>query len=148
MRILSITLALLVALSSNLFAKDKVYGEGISLTNITKVSEILAKPEEFEGKKVLIEGMITGVCEARGCWMSIASDKNFQEIKIKVLDGVIVFPMSAYGKVAKVEGVVEDSANLDAYEKKHYKGNEAKHKKYKQNEPSYRIRVSGAIISE
>lgn len=148
MRILTITLTLVVALSSHLFAKAKTYGEGITLSETTKISTILANPESFEGKEVLVEGMVTGVCSSRGCWMNLASDKQFQEIRIKVLDGVIVFPQSAYGKMAKVEGVIEDSANLDAYEKKHYKGNEAKHKKHKENTPHYRIRVSGAIISE
>ncbi len=39
--------------------------------------------------------------------MDIASDKAFEKIQIKVLDGEIVFPMSARGKDALIEGIVE-----------------------------------------
>jgi len=113
---------------------------------VTKISTILANPDNYEGKKVLVEGLVTSVCEARGCWMFIASDKNFQEIKIKVLDGVIVFPMSAQGKMAKVEGILEDSNNLDAYEKKNHKYSTKKHEK--KEEPAYRIRALGAVIAD
>jgi len=38
--------------------------------------------------------------------MDIASDEEFQKIKIKVKDGEIVFPMEAKGKTALVEGEV------------------------------------------
>ena len=148
MKILSTMVALLLMLSTSVLAKDKVYGKGVSLTEVTKISTILANPESFEGKKVLVEGIITSVCEARGCWMFIASDKNFQEIKIKVLDGVIVFPMSAQGKIAKVEGVLEDANNLDAYEKKNPKHDYSKKKEEKKEEPAYRIRAIGAVIAD
>ena len=59
------------------------------------------------GQKVLVQGMVVDVCAKRGCWMYLASDKPFEKIQIKVLDGVIVFPMSARGKNALVEGEVE-----------------------------------------
>ena len=67
----------------------------------------LSAPEQFVDKKVLVKGMIVEVCAKRGCWMDLASDKAFETIQIKVLDGVIVFPMSARGKEALVEGLVE-----------------------------------------
>ena len=50
----------------------------------------------------MIEGLVVEVCKARGCWMQLASDKEFQTMKIKVKDGVMVFPMSAKGKTAKM----------------------------------------------
>lgn len=147
MRIVSIIVALMLMMSSNVLAKEQTYGKGVSLTNITKISKILENPANFEGKKVLVEGIVTSVCEARGCWMFIASDKNFQEIKIKVLDGVIVFPMSAQGKIAKVEGIVEDANNLDDYEKKSGKHEYSK-KKEPREDAEYRIRALGAVIAD
>jgi hypothetical protein len=147
MRIVSMVVALMLMVSSNLIAAEKTYGKGISLTKITKISKLLENPSVYEGKKVLVEGLITSVCESRGCWMYIASDKNFQEIKIKVLDGVIVFPMSAQGKMAKVEGVLEDVNNLDSYEKKNPKHQYAK-KKEQKAKSEYRIRALGAVIAE
>lgn len=98
-------LAFTVLMVANLFAEDiKKYGQEITLTEKSKVSEILENPANFEGKKVLVEGTVVNVCEKRGCWIELASDKEFETIRIKVKDGEIVFPMEAKGKTALVEG--------------------------------------------
>lgn len=88
--------------------KGDNYGKGVTLKSKTKVSSIFAAPKNFVGKKVLVEGTIVDVCEKRGCWMEIAGDKKGQKIKVKVDDGVIVFPVSKKGHKALVEGVVEE----------------------------------------
>lgn len=94
-----------VLLSLNLFADDaKKYGKDITSTEKVKVSEILGNPKNYEGKKVLVEGTVLNVCAKRGCWIELASDKEFESIRVKVKDGVIVFPMEAKGKTALVEG--------------------------------------------
>ncbi len=85
----------------------KKYGKPVTLTTKTSVSQILASPDKFNGKKVLVEGAVVNVCESRGCWIELASDKEFQSIIFKVDDGVITFPMSAKGKTATVQGVVQ-----------------------------------------
>lgn len=102
------SLLLVVMLNTLVFASNvETYGKKITLSDVTEISEILATPEEFVGKKVLVQGMVVDVCAKRGCWMYLASDKPFEKIQIKVLDGVIVFPMSARGKNALVEGEFE-----------------------------------------
>lgn len=88
------------------FAGQKEYGKKLTIKGKTNISKILANPEKFVGKKVLVEGTILAVCEKRGCWMELSSDKEFQKIKIKVKDGEIVFPLEASGKTALVEGQV------------------------------------------
>jgi len=104
-----LTSFLLVAMLNTLvFASNvETYGKKLTLSDLTEISAILATPEQFVGKKVLVKGMIVDVCAKRGCWMYLASDKPFEKIQIKVLDGEIVFPMSARGKEALVEGEVE-----------------------------------------
>ena len=90
------------------FSMDgKEYGKKLTLTKLTKVSAILASPDAFNGKRVLVEGPITGVCEMRGCWITIGSDGEFKALTFKVDDGVIVFPMDAQGKTVRAEGIVE-----------------------------------------
>jgi len=84
------------------------YGEALTLREVTPVSAILDDPEHYLGERVLVEGMIVAVCESKGCWMDIASDREFEKIQIKVDDGVIVFPLSERGKQALVEGIVEE----------------------------------------
>jgi len=86
----------------------KTYGNGVNVQEATAVSAILDTPDAFIGKTVRIEGMILEVCAKRGCWVYIAGDRQGEKIQVKVTDGEIVFPMSASGRMAAVEGVVEE----------------------------------------
>ena len=90
-------------------AQGKNYGKQLTLKEKTSISAILANPKAFNGKRVQVEGTIVEVCEERGCWIKIASDKPFESIRFKVEDGVIVFPLDAKGKLALAEGVVKVS---------------------------------------
>lgn len=103
-----IQVILCLFLASVVQAKTLVLGEPLTLTNVTKVSEINSNPQKYLNKRVLIEGLIIDVCAKRGCWMNIASDVPFEKIQVKVVDGQIVFPLEAKGKTAKVEGNVEE----------------------------------------
>ncbi|MDZ7273915.1 MAG: DUF4920 domain-containing protein [candidate division KSB1 bacterium] len=82
------------------------YGATITLNQVTPVSQILADPQSHLGKKVLVQGEIVDVCAKAGCWLEIAGEQPGQKIKVKVNDGEIVFPTSARGKMAQVEGEV------------------------------------------
>lgn len=81
-----------------------VYGEPLTLTESTSISTLLADIERFDGQKVRVEGLVTEVCAKRGCWMSIAGDQPFQELRFKVEDGVITIPLEAKGRYAVAEG--------------------------------------------
>lgn len=102
----SLTLILFIIFSISVISQQENYGREISLTEVTKVSDILSEPEQFVGKDVLIEGEILDVCSMAGCWIEVKSDKTDQKIKVKVKDGDIVFPVEAKGKTAMVEGTV------------------------------------------
>ena len=87
-------------------AGPKKYGKPLTLKDTTQISDILVAPDTYNGKLVKVQGPIVAVCEMKGCWIAIASDKEFQSIRFKVDDGVIVFPMDAKGLTATVEGLV------------------------------------------
>ncbi len=82
------------------------YGAALTLQNETGIAHILSAPEGFLGKRVLIRGEVLEVCAKAGCWMEIAGDQPGQKIKVKVNDGEIIFPLTAKGKSARVEGEV------------------------------------------
>jgi hypothetical protein len=84
----------------------KKYGTALTLTEVTKISDIYANPDTFAGKRVQVEGPVVDVCAEMGCWLALGGDKESQVLRFKVEDGVIVFPMTAKGKKAKVEGIV------------------------------------------
>jgi hypothetical protein len=105
-RVFTIAVVLFACAGLVLAAGVKKYGKDLTLKETTKVSAIYAAPDSFTGKRVKVQGPIVEVCEMKGCWIAIASDQEFQTIRFKVDDGVIVFPMTAKGLTATVEGVV------------------------------------------
>lgn len=86
--------------------KETKLGSDITLTEKTKISDILADPDSYLDQTVLVEGEIMNVCPKMGCWMELKSDDGEGMIKIKVKDGEIVFPVEAIGENAVVEGTV------------------------------------------
>jgi len=57
MKVTGIIIALLLIVLLNTFAfasKTEIYGEKLTLSKVTKISEILAAPEQFIGQKVLV----------------------------------------------------------------------------------------------
>jgi len=128
--------------------KGKKFGKTITLKKKTKIADILKDPKSFIDKKVLVKGTVSKVCSRRGCWMQLAEGGN--SIRIKVTDGVIVFPANSIGKDAIVEGVVYE-LNIKRNHNKHPGCSE--HKKGSSCEDTntvgnkvYQIKGLGAII--
>ena len=98
-----------VAVASIAAAAPESFGTGVSLKEATPIERLIARPSEFEGKTVRVEGTISAVCTEMGCWMALAPDaaKDGSTLMIKVDDGVITFPVSAKGKRAAAQGVVQ-----------------------------------------
>lgn len=88
-------------------AAAETYGEGITLPQPTTIEAIVADPEAWDGKRVRVEGKVAAVCPLRGCWMELADGDDGPVVRIKVADGVIVFPAEAAGRAAAAEGVVK-----------------------------------------
>lgn len=135
-------------------AATKSYGEPLTLSDTTTVSAVLASAEGMVGQKVLVAGTVVDVCQERGCWLALGSTEGGATLRVKVEDGVIIFPMSARGHHAVVEGVVE-KIDLTAAQAREQAMKHAKEK----GEPfdstatitartSYQLRGIGAIISE
>lgn len=83
------------------------FGESLSADlELTTIEEILEQPDEWAGKRVRIAGTVSGVCAKQGCWIDLASDVG-SILRVKVDDGVIVFPQDGVGRPAVAEGTVE-----------------------------------------
>jgi len=85
-------------------AETRKYGQPLTLKAEVKVAELFANPDQYAGKRVRVQGLVTDVCAERGCWIKIGADKR--EILYKVADGVITFPMAAKGSPVVAEGIV------------------------------------------
>jgi hypothetical protein len=128
--------------------EPKKYGNGVSMTDATPIASILANPEAFRGKTVRVEGTVTAVCAHEGCWMALSADGRADgpTVRLKVDDGVIVFPVTAKGHKAVAEGVIERvGATPDSHEaaSEHARQSPAALAEASRN---WQIKAAGALI--
>lgn len=88
-------------------AGGTVYGEGVTIQEAVPIAHLIGEPEDYVGQKVRVDGVITGVCKMRGCWIQVTDPDTGDGIRVKVEDGVIVFPYEAMGRSVSAEGVFE-----------------------------------------
>ena len=138
-----IAAALAVAFVSLPSAEETKLGAGVTLKEATPITAVIARPKDFVGRTIRVDGVATAVCSHMGCWMAVApeGDEKAGTVRLKVEDGVIVFPTSARGRKVSAEGVFEAVGDEE--------GKEAagEHKKKDANASShYQIKATGALI--
>lgn len=87
-------------------AGGSTFGSDFTVNTVTPVGEVLADPVPHVGKTLRLEGTVVDVCEMRGCWLTLGTDSG-DVLRVKVNDGDMVFPLSARGLSAQVEGTIE-----------------------------------------
>ena len=154
----------LLALALPVAAEDTKLGGGVTLKDATPIAAITAKPADFVGKTIRVDGVATAVCTHMGCWMAVAPEgqPDAPTVRLKVEDGVIVFPVSAKGKKVSAEGVFEE---VKTAEDKEAAAEHAKHQAASKHDPNashdaakhatrtdhgagkqYQIKATGAVI--
>lgn len=99
--------AVLTALAAFPAAAGTTYGKGVSAAKSVALADLMAKPSDYVGKSVKVEGLVADVCSERGCWIEVKGERDARSIKVKVEDGVIVFPVTAKGKKVVAEGILK-----------------------------------------
>ncbi len=119
-------------------------GTGVNLKETTAIKALVEQPASFVGKTVRIDGVATAVCTHMGCWMAVAAtgDEKGATVRLKVDDGVIVFPVTAKGRKVSAEGVFE--AVGTTAEAKEAAGEHAKQQPLASQQ--YQLKATGAII--
>ena len=105
--------------------KGQKFGAGVTLTDAVAIDAILANPTAYKGKTVRVEGMVTDVCQKRGCWFEMAGTQPGAKLRFKVTDGEMVFPVDSKGKQAVAQGEVSVH-ELTLAETKDYEEEQAK----------------------
>jgi hypothetical protein len=97
-------------------AGPETFGVAPALNEVTPLTNVIARPMDFEKKTVRVEGVVTAVCQMMGCWLALAATDAPQSptMLVKVDDGVIIFPISARGRRATVQGVIQRIGAGDA----------------------------------
>lgn len=135
-----------IALAGALAAADTTLGKGVTLAAATPIAAVAERPAEFVGTTLRVDGVATAVCTHMGCWMAVApeGDPSGKTIRLKVDDGVIVFPVTAKGKRVSAEGVFEavgTSAEASEAAGEHAKVDPTAAQQYQ-------LKATGAIIRE
>jgi len=96
-------LLLVVLIALGLQAAELKLGKPLALKETVAIERLVSSPGSYVGKDVQVQGKITEVCQAMGCWMMLKDDSGSM-VRIKVNDGEIMFPKDATGREAKAEG--------------------------------------------
>ncbi len=74
-------------------------GEAFETAKVISVDDLLQKMEDKEEiKKIAVKGAVTGVCQKKGCWMTLATS-NGDEIMVKFKDYGFFMPLDLNGEV-------------------------------------------------
>lgn len=68
-------------------------------------------------KPVVVTGMVTDVCSAKGCWMMLKDGKH--EIRVKFKDYGFFVPSSLKGKKVHLQGILKQVVVTEA-DRRHY----------------------------
>jgi hypothetical protein len=123
-------------------------GTGVQIDQPTPIADVVKNPEKFVGMTIRVDGTATAVCQEMGCWMAVSEsgDANSPTVRLKVEDGVIVFPISAKGKAVSAQGTFELIGAADA----HGQEAAAEHANHQPapdaSSAKYQLKATGAII--
>jgi hypothetical protein len=134
----------LISLIAPLSAGETKLGTGVSLKEVTEIKALVEQPAAYVGKTLRVDGVATAVCAHMGCWLAVAvpGDEGGATVRLKVDDGVIVFPVTAKGRKVSAEGVFEIVGNTG--DAKDASEEHAKHDAGASRQ--YQLKATGAII--
>lgn len=98
-------LAVFVAASAAFAGESKHYGEPFGEASTVVLADALAKPEDYKDKAVRMEGTITDVCQAQGCWLVLTDGTLTMRVHMK--GHAFAVPKDISGRKVVVEGMVE-----------------------------------------
>jgi hypothetical protein len=113
--------ALVIAIAFSAMASD-VVKRGAAIASEAKavtVDEIVAKPDAYAKKPVVVEGVVSSVCTNMGCWMELG------DMHITFKDYGFFVPTDSKGFNARAEGVAK-VRTMSKEEADHLEGEGAK----------------------
>jgi len=95
-------------------------GSRLSGAELVKVVDLMARPDEFAGKTVRLEGDVPAMCVHQRTWFGIQDPGNKSGVFLRVLTApAFLVPEGSIGKKARTEGTVE-IIEVDAAAAQHF----------------------------
>ncbi len=126
----------------------KAFGAGVSTAPVVPVATLLLSAPEYAGKPVVVEGPIAGVCQNKGCWLTMLHEGK--EMRVRFKDYAFFVPKDCGGKTARVEGVLAIE-KIPVDEARHYLEDAGKNDEAaKITEPvdGYTFMASGVLLQK
>ena len=82
----------------------QTFGAAITASNAITFEELVQKMEQSDSMFVKVKGKVDAVCQAKGCWMNIVSDKTDEKLFVKFKDYGFFMPLDIAGKEVIMEG--------------------------------------------
>jgi hypothetical protein len=70
------------------------------------VAQVIASPEKYAGKPILVEGRVRAACQKRGCWMEIGAADGGPACRVRFKDYGFFVPKDSAGADARLAGEV------------------------------------------
>jgi len=84
---------------------DKLYGEAFEAEDVLTYEELL---QAMEGQDslvgVVVKGKVAEVCQKKGCWMTLVSEANGQEMMVRFKDYGFFVPKDLSGSTIVMKG--------------------------------------------
>jgi hypothetical protein len=138
-----------MALGAVVLAQTPKYGGPVNVLTVTKVKDLHAMPEKFVGKTIRVDGVVTSVCTAEGCWAAVRDMETDQVVRFQAEhDGSIVFPLALKGKPGSFQGEFVKIAASDGHA--HEAAAEHAHAEPKAADfgSKYQIKVTGWVSTK
>jgi hypothetical protein len=86
------------------------------------VAELMAAPDTYAGKTVLVEGKVRAACRKKGCWMELATGQaGAPACRVRFKDYGFFVPTDSAGADARLAGEVK-VRTLTSDEVAHFEG--------------------------
>lgn len=105
-------------------ARWDAFGAPIAEAEPLKAADVLAAPDQFAGKTILVEGNVSEVCQVTGCWITMKGADAQMRIRFK--DYGFFVPKDCAGRTARIEGVLTMEMT-PVEEARHYLEDAGKH---------------------
>jgi len=112
------------------------------------VDQIVASPATWDGKDVVVDGVVKEVCQQKGCWRTIATAGPQASVMVKDEEYEIFLPEDAAGKKVYLKGTFA-VAVLPESEARHYAEDAGRHPSTSLGpQKTFAIDVAGARFVE
>lgn len=102
------------------------FGTPLSAAPALTAQAVLADPKQYDDKDIKLTGQVSGVCQNKGCWMTIGTgEPGAASIRVRFKDYAFFVPRDCIGKTAVVEGRFK-LTTLSVAEAQHYADDAAK----------------------